>query len=179
MNNNYSSELFLKSLLYQIRALFSTKKSIIGIALVLLSACSDSMHTNYSKDSYSSNGERIYLTGQSNRGTQIRVVGGHHHMQMHGGGCATCHGGDREGGASMWPWFWKTAPALTSTALLGDHEDDGHSHLSYTRESLKRAITEGFNPEGKLLDELMPRWKLSDDDLDDLVAYLLNDDDAH
>ncbi|MCG8381773.1 MAG: c-type cytochrome [Gammaproteobacteria bacterium] len=152
---------------------------ITSIGLVLLGACSDSMHTSYFKESYSSNGERIYLTGQSNRGTQIRAIGGHHHTQMHGGGCATCHGGNREGGASMWPWFWKMAPALTSTALLGDHEGDGHSHLSYTRESLKRVITEGFNPEGKSLDELMPRWKLSDDDLDDLVTYLLNDDDAH
>ena len=157
----------------------NVKIVITSIGLVLLGACSDSMHTSYFKESYSSNGERIYLTGQSSRGTQIRVVGGHHHMQMHGGGCATCHGGDREGGASMWPWFWKTAPALTPAALQGDHQNDGHSHPSYNRQSLKQAITEGINPEGDALDELMPRWVLGDEDLDDLVSFLLDDGDSH
>ena len=157
---------------------FKIMTTIIG--LVLLGACSDSMHTSYFKESYSSNGERIYLTGQSNRGTQIRAVGGHHHMQMHGGGCATCHGEDREGGASMWPWFWKTTPALTPAALQGnDHEDDGHSHPSYTRQSLKRAIIEGINPEGETLDALMPRWVLAAEDLDDLVNFLLDNENNH
>lgn len=165
----------MRSVHNNIKRLLRPKLVLISIALLVLAACSDSMHTTYIKESYSSNGERIYLTGQSNRGTQIRAVGGHHHTQMHGGGCATCHGGDREGGASMWPWFWKTAPALTPAALQGDdHQDDGHSHPSYTRQSLKRAITEGVNPEGKALDELMPRWVLADEDLEDLVIFLLD-----
>ena len=170
----------MKSIFYKIKTSLNPASVITSIGLVLLGACSDSMHTSYFKESYSSNGERIYLTGQSNRGTQIRAVSGHHHMQMHGGGCATCHGGDREGGASMWPWFWKTAPALTSTALQGDnHQDDGHSHPSYTRQSLKRAIVDGLNPEGEALDELMPRWVLADEDLDDLVNFLLDNENRH
>ncbi len=152
---------------------------LIGIlSATLLSGCNDSMHSNMmnnvTKANYGSNGERIYFTGQSESGTGISAIGGHHHMQMHGGGCVTCHGAEREGGARMWPWFWITAPALTSAALLGDHESDGHSHAVYDANSLKRAITEGINPAGEVLNDQMPRWQLSEQDLDALVHYLLD-----
>lgn len=166
-------------------------KALLAIAIALvLSSCSDSMHghmnTNYSKSSYQSTGERIYLTGKSNANSPIVAIGGHHHMQMHGGSCATCHGPDREGGKRMWPSFWVTAPALTAHALSGDHSGDGHDHDTYDENSLKRAIIEGIRPDGETLDELMPRWQMSDQDLNALVHYLLeetshphNDTDDH
>lgn len=45
-------------------------------------------------------------------------------------------------------------------------------HPPYTDELIKRAITEGLDPGGKPLDKTMPRWKMSDRDLDDVIAYL-------
>jgi hypothetical protein len=43
---------------------------------------------------------------------------------------------------------------------------------AYTDETLKRAIREGIGADGEPLSTLMPRYALSDDDADTLVAYL-------
>lgn len=45
-------------------------------------------------------------------------------------------------------------------------------HEPYTDETIKRAITEGVEPNGEPLDWLMPRWSMSDEDLDDLIEFL-------
>lgn len=74
--------------------------------------------------------------------------------------------------------FWKTAPALTSADLFKKHSEnsgeDGH-----TEETLGRAITQGLDPEGKRLSTDMPRWTISAQDLDDLIAYLKTPDGDH
>jgi mono/diheme cytochrome c family protein len=149
---------------------------------LIIAACSDGMHSttteNFSDKTYSSDGERIYFTGQSKSGRSITAIGGHHHMQIHGGSCVTCHGVNREGGVRMMPWFWEVAPPLTTAALLGDHKDDGHAHDSYDAGSLKKAISEGINPKEEKLDDTMPRWKMHDDDLESLVQYLIFEDDG-
>lgn len=98
------------------------------------------------------------------------------HRQIHGGGCASCHGADREG-QRLWPQFWAKAPPLTADALFGDdaHKEaaDGHGdHASYDVDTLRRAITRGLDPAGEYLDQAMPRWTMSPRDLDDLVAFL-------
>lgn len=127
-----------------------------------------------------SNGERIYFTGTSASESPISASSGGSmsgmHREMHGGGCANCHGADREG-QQLWPQFWIEAPALTAKALFADdaHEqdEDGHGdHASYDSESLRRAITRGLDPAGEPLDAAMPRWTMSSADLDDLVEFL-------
>jgi len=84
----------------------------------------------------------------------------------------------------MMPWFWVVAPAITAEALFGNHDQaNGHGdHQAYTETSLQRAIIEGIDPSGKRLDDAMPRWSMSERDLDDLLQYLQGDrehDDAH
>lgn len=126
---------------------------------------------------YVSNGERIYFTGIDAAGYPIATSGGRGaggmHRQMHGGGCASCHGANRDG-RRLWPQFWIKAPALTPAALFGDdHGDDDHGdHAAYDAESLKRAITRGIDPSGRALNLAMPRWRMSAADLEDLIAYL-------
>lgn len=122
---------------------------------------------------FEGNGERIYFTGRSESGDSIRSFGGNQHMlMMRGYACAACHGAEREG-TRMWPGFWRSAPAITPDALARDHGDDGHEHDNYTRGSLVRAIAEGVRPDGSTIGEGMPRWSLSDRDMQDLVSYLL------
>ena len=124
---------------------------------------------------FQSNGERIYFTGISASGHPITFTGGNMHIQMHGGGCVTCHDVDRRGGIRVMPRFWIVAPPVTPAALFGDHDEDngGHGdHQGYTVASLRRAITEGMDPSGKRLDAAMPRWSMSEQDLADLVQYL-------
>jgi len=103
------------------------------------------------------------------------------HRQIHGGGCATCHGINREG-RRLLPRFWAKAPALTADALFGEedsheHDSNGHgNHESYNQKSLRQAIADGIDPAGELLDEAMPRWSMSEADLDDLIRYLQQSD---
>ncbi len=103
------------------------KKTCV-ILLVLPSGCDggtgpNPISTNDIPRAFASNGERIYFTGVSTSGKPIRARGGDTamgmHRPMHGSGCATCHGDDREGRRLM-PRFWIKAPALTSDALFGD-----------------------------------------------------------
>ena len=125
--------------------------------------------------SFQSNGERIYFTATSESGDPIRGTGGSMHMEMMGGGCATCHGADREG-SRLFPTFWVKAPALTREALFEGHDDgDGEAHgdhAGYDAESLRRAVFEGIDPAGEPLDSRMPRWSMSERDWQDLLAYL-------
>jgi cytochrome c oxidase subunit II len=157
--------------MYKLLLLFSISISLAG--------CMDSMHSSSTvKTHFDSEGERIYFTGRSEEGELIQAVGGHHHVKMHGGSCVTCHGAEREGGAIMWPRFWVSAPPLTYGALVQTH-DDGHQHNSYDASSLKLAILKGINPEGNPLHDTMPRWEMSEKDLNALVDYLLKSAGPH
>lgn len=122
---------------------------------------------------FASNGERIYFTGTSSSVTPLTYTGGNMHLQMMGGGCATCHGSDRAGGRVV-PEFWIKAPPLTRDALFEDHgEAGGHGdHTVYDVHTLRRAISRGIDPSGEPLDSVMPRWSMSESDWKDLLAYL-------
>ncbi len=83
------------------------------------------------------------------------------------------------------PWFWIVAPAITPEALFGNHDAQANvhgDHQAYTVASLRRAINEGIDPSGKRLDDAMPRSRMSEQDLGDLLEYLQGDhkhDDTH
>ncbi len=127
------------------------------------------------KASYDSNGERIYYTGISERTGPIRFQGGPMWLAVHGGACVNCHGVDGRGGV---PVMMGTAiPAdVRYTALTEekahDHGKEEKAHPPYTDELIKRAITEGLNPAGTTLDWTMPRWEMTEEDLNDLIVYL-------
>ncbi len=114
-----------------------------------------------------SNGARIYYTGVNEKGEPIPFELGPPWLYMHGGSCVNCHGERGEGGVVVMH-CGKVAPKITYKALTeGEHE--GHM---YTEEDIKRAIREGIEPDGEELDPCMPRWKMSDEDLNDLVEFL-------
>lgn len=160
-------------------------KIFFYISVLLLVSCNGRIYHGPSTGSaipaaFISNGERIYFTGINASGIRINANGGYGmmgmHRQMHGGGCASCHGAAREG-QRLWPRFWNKAPALTADALFGgdahENDSDGHGdHGSYDADSLRLAITKGLDPAGEYLDQAMPRWTMSRADLDDLVTFL-------
>jgi cytochrome c oxidase subunit 2 len=120
---------------------------------------------------YVSNGETIYFTGRNDRGERIPFDGAPMWLSTHGGSCATCHGADGRGGA----------PVMMGTEIPGDiryshlteeEHEEGEEHPPYTDELIKRAITLGLNPAGDPLDPTMPRWRMSDRDLNDLIEFL-------
>lgn len=122
---------------------------------------------------FRSNGERIFRTGTSSSGESITARIG---MMTASGGslaCADCHGRTGRGQtiATMMGSF--SAPDISGKALFSaGSQKSEHDHPAYTSATLKRAITQGLDPEGQPLAFPMPRWSMVERDLDDLVSYL-------
>lgn len=123
---------------------------------------------------FKSPGERIYYTGIGVNGYPIFRYGGPMWERMHGGGCVSCHGTHGRGGV---PVMMGTAipTDIRYKALTGKvkhthgGEEKGHH---YTDALIKRAITKGIEADEELLDWTMPRWQMSEADLDALIDYL-------
>lgn len=95
--------------------------------------------------------------------------------------CVDCHGEDGRGGTVQMGGMMGVmggfeAPDIRYSTLTeeenGHYEQEGEEHPPYTDELLKRAITDGVNPADERLETPMPRWNMSEEDLDDLVDYL-------
>jgi hypothetical protein len=127
---------------------------------------------------FESNGEQIYFTATSRRGTPITAdMGGMGRMPRSGMTCASCHGSDGRGGRIRMMMQTIEVPDIRYDTLTseghGDHDEgDEEEHAAYTEETIKRAITERVGPDGAPLDWPMPRWSMSETDLDDLVDFL-------
>jgi hypothetical protein len=121
-------------------------------------------------------GRRIYRDGVLSSGEVIAgTVRGD--ISLTGGQvvCGTCH--RRSGLGSM--EGQQVVPAVTgdilyqplrlptSTPPLAPTRRSAH-----TDETIKRAIRSGVGADGEVLSALMPRYALSDEDLDSLIAYL-------
>jgi cytochrome c oxidase subunit II len=117
-----------------------------------------------------SNGQRIYNTSSSDSGQAITYTGGPGMMMPAPLACATCHGPDGQGGTVNFMMQTFTVPNITWPVLSGPDPD--MEHQPYTEETLKQAITEGIDPGGSPLDYPMPRWQISAQDLNDLVAFI-------
>ena len=123
------------------------------------------------KKHFTSNGEQIYYTGASGKNGPIPSTGGPMWVQMHNAGCVTCHGVEGRGGV---PVMMGTAiPAdIRYEALIKGEYEYGEKGTPYTDALIRRAITEGLDPDGKPLDRTMPRWQMPFQDLNDLLVYL-------
>jgi mono/diheme cytochrome c family protein len=98
-------------------------------------------------------------------------------MGMMGGGmmtCASCHGPDGRGGrVQMMMHVFETPDIRYQTLTAEEMEnEEEEAHPPYTDEDIRRAITQGIEPNGEPLDWPMPRWTISDKDLDDLLEFL-------
>ena len=124
-----------------------------------------------------SRGEIIFQTGHDASGALIPRSGSTIGGGMMGGGgmmrvaCASCHGSDGRGRATM----MFTAPDITYGNLTdpkGMLQPDGTRGPTYTDTSLRTAVTAGVDPTGAHLAAPMPQWQLTDQQWVDLLAYL-------
>ena len=129
----------------------------------------------YGKNTYSSNGERIYYLALDRAGRRISFRGGPQWMSMMGGSCVNCHGVNGRGGNPIM-MSTSVAPNITYQALVsgnhGGHRDEKTEAIPYDDERINRAVTDGLDAAGRPLDWSMPRWLLNEQDLADLVEYL-------
>ena len=122
-----------------------------------------------SAGSYSSVGQRIYLTGVGADSQPIAhsdpPVSRSSYIMMSSAGCASCHDRNGRGGTIR-----KTngtlikAPDITHSALI---------RRGFTDAAIRKAIGKGLDEKGQPLDEAMPRWQMSSADLDATIAYLI------
>ncbi|RMD70829.1 MAG: hypothetical protein D6819_03265 [Gammaproteobacteria bacterium] len=118
-------------------------------------------------------GRRIFMTGTSPSGEEITALVGKEGVPVPASAvpCAGCHGRDGLGRpeGSVIPsnitWSHLTKP-------YGGVSPSGRRFPPYTESSLKRAVTEGLDPAGQALDAAMPRFRMSPEDLDCLVAFI-------
>ncbi len=155
---------------------FFTPLTVLSLVALVLSGAS-LLNACASPYKYGSNGERIYFTATSSSGQSITYSGSI--RMMHTIACANCHGPDGKGGrVNMMMWSFNV-PDITWDKLTQEehHEQDAdmdehEEHPPYTEETVKRAITRGVDPAGEPLDDEMPRWRMSGQDLDDLVEFI-------
>jgi len=118
------------------------------------------------------NGMRIYNSAMSRSNQDINIhIGDGQLFPPNTVTCASCHGSDgrgrREGGA--------VAVDIRDATLTKPYvrtTESGRTRSPYSDDLLKRAIVEGLDSDGHVLDFTMPRWKMSEGDLDDLILYM-------
>jgi mono/diheme cytochrome c family protein len=126
---------------------------------------------SYNRSDFESNGEVIYYTGFNESGELIEIEYGPRWLYVHGGGCVDCHQTDGRGGYRVMMGFEVPSDIRYESLIAEDHSEE-EEHPPYTDETIKRAIREGIDPSGEPLDLTMPRWKMTDKDVGDVVEYL-------
>ncbi|HZI17983.1 MAG TPA: ABC transporter substrate-binding protein [Pyrinomonadaceae bacterium] len=116
-------------------------------------------------------GKALYLRGTSASGREVTAVVGELDVPGATLTCAGCHGaraeGKSEGGV--------TAGNLTWSNLVkpyGHTHPSGRKHGAFDEASFARAVVGGVDPAGNELAVAMPRYRISAEDMADLVAYL-------
>ncbi len=126
-------------------------------------------------------GQRIYREGLLSSGEPLQAVhqGG---MTMSGAqaACINCHRrsglGTIEGGSSVLPVtgsaLYQPGPAGLWQKFAFKTQGNDLFRPAYTDASLSKAIRDGVTPTERTLRAPMPRFKLGDDDMRALIAYL-------
>lgn len=119
-------------------------------------------------------GRDIYLHGRAPDGRTIGALFGREEGSEIDASvvpCASCHGPDGRGVAEgtvvpsdiRWSVLAKSFVAV----------EGARRRVAYDREKLVRAVREAVDPSGTPFTAIMPRYRIDDTDLSDLVAYLL------
>ncbi|HEX5834713.1 MAG TPA: ABC transporter substrate-binding protein [Pyrinomonadaceae bacterium] len=116
-------------------------------------------------------GRAIYFRGETSSNREVTAMIGDIDVPASTVNCAGCHGrrgeGKTEGGV--------TAGNLTWNNLIkpyGHTHPNGRKHGPFTESSFAMAVVRGVDPAGNNLVVAMPRYRLSIEDMNDLIAYI-------
>ena len=119
-------------------------------------------------------GKLIYTTGRGTAGRLLYfrlLTAGERAPPASGIVCANCHGADGKGGREGNIVMADITYGTLSRPLPASPPWN-KARAAYTDALLARAITQGVDSSGQQLDSSMPRWILSDPELQDLLKYL-------
>ena len=118
-------------------------------------------------------GRRIYHDGidRAGRPIEAKVAGSATPLKGKAMSCANCHGEDGRGrpesGVDPGDVTWTDL-----TKPYGHLHANNRRHGSYDRANFIRAMRDGTDPGGNVIEPAMPRYALDDADMDALIAYL-------
>lgn len=114
------------------------------------------------------------MTGRGAGGRPLEFVlltAGERPLPARGFACAKCHGDEGKGGREGNVLIADIRRAALARPLRAP-DAWSRARPSYTDATLARAITEGIDASGRKLDASMPRWRLTEPELADLLKYL-------
>ena len=125
------------------------------------------MMASFAKSTYKSAGEKIFLTSVDENGYVILPSTGAGSLNMMSNmmrpiACVNCHDISGKGGF-VFPQGKVASADIRWQSLQAAGFDEA---------KFKSAVTEWLDDKGKPLSAWMPRWNISDKDLDILIAYL-------
>jgi cytochrome c oxidase subunit II len=137
----------------------------IAMLILALAACSSQKPAappsqSPTGDSYA-NGRTIFTTGRDLQGHRITAS-----PAPLKSSCIQCHRANGAGGVHF-------ADGAVSADLRHKALTTEQKH-PYTIALLERAISTGVDNEGEKLDPVMPRWKMSQQDLHDVAQYVFD-----
>ena len=116
-------------------------------------------------------GKAFYLRGESASGQEITAMMGEIDVPASTLPCAGCHGvrgeGKTEGGvtAGNMTWAYLTKP-------YGHSDEGGRKHQAFSETLFVRSLTSGLDPAGNKLAVAMPTYRMPQEDMANLIAYL-------
>ena len=116
-------------------------------------------------------GRAIYLRGESTSGREITATVGELEVPSSTVTCAGCHGargeGKTEGGVTAGNLTW-----ANMVKPYGHTHPTGRKHGPFDEAAFARALADGVDPSGNTMLNAMPRFKMSPEDVADLLAYV-------
>jgi len=118
-------------------------------------------------------GKQIYLQGTSPTGGEITANVGTEGVTLPASAvpCSSCHGTDGigrpEGGVQPSDIRWSEL-----TKVYGHVHENGRKHPAFDENNLARLIRTGLDPASNRLDQSMPLYNMSVEDMNSLVAYI-------
>lgn len=116
-------------------------------------------------------GKQIYVKGESGANEIIARLGSADlEVPASSFSCANCHGlrgeGTREGGIQPPPINWETLTRPHTSALTR------RERAAYVEATLARAVSDALDPAGRRLHPAMPNYRMTREQMADLIAYL-------
>ena len=116
-------------------------------------------------------GRAIYLRGEIAGNKPLTAMVGDLEVPAATLNCAGCHGrrgeGKTEGGVVAGNLTWTNL-----TKSYGHTHPSGRKHGAFNESSFTTAVVRGVDPAGNELNVAMPRYRISIEDMKDLIAYI-------
>jgi ABC-type branched-subunit amino acid transport system substrate-binding protein len=116
-------------------------------------------------------GRAIYLRGETAGKQPLTAMVGDLEVPAATINCAGCHGrrgeGKTEGGVVAGNLTWSNL-----TKSYGHTHPSGRKHGAFNESSFTTAVVRGVDPSGNDLNVAMPRYRLTIEDMNDLLAYI-------